>query len=163
MKLYEITDQRRQALAELDDMDLPADVVADTLEGLTGTFVEKAKDVAAYILNMDADVQAMDFYIERMVAKRDATKRRKEWGIEYLHTNMIASDITEIKGPEFTLRVRQNPVKVMVDDADSIPADYQVEIPATTRLDKKLVKKAIEDGFDVPGAHLERGTRLDIK
>ena len=163
MKLYEITDQRRQALTELGDMDLPAEVVADTLEGLTGAFTEKTKDVAAHILNMDADVEAMNHYIARMVAKRDSAKKRNDWLREYLRSNMEASEITEIKGPEFTLRIRDNPAKVVVDSAASIPADYYVEVPVTIRLDKKLVKQAIVDGYDVPGAHLERGTRLEIK
>ena len=163
MHLYEITADYRQALATLEDMDLPPEVVADTIEGLAGALEEKGRNVAAFMQHLEADAKAMLDAESRIAARRKAVEARAAWLREYLHRNMVAADITEISCPEFVLRIRQNPVKVVVDDADSIPADYQVEIPATTRLDKKLVKSAIEDGYDVPGAHLERGTRLDIK
>jgi hypothetical protein len=44
-----------------------------------------------------------------------------------------------------------------------IPADYFREIPASREIDKNLVKASLRAGFDVPGAHLSRGTSLRIK
>jgi hypothetical protein len=77
---------------------------------------------------------------------------------------MQAANITKIESPYFTLSIAKNPESVIVDCDTIIPADYfrQPETPPPV-LDKTLVKKAIKDGFEVPGCHLESGVRLSIK
>ena len=59
MSLYHMTEQYRAALAELSDADLPEEVVADTLEALEGELVQKGQAVAAFALNLGAEIEAI--------------------------------------------------------------------------------------------------------
>lgn len=163
MKLIEHVAEHNEAARKLADMDLPADAVKDTLESMTGALEVKARSVAGFILGVEADARARREHAEKVLAKAKAEENRAASMREYLHYCMISAGITEIKGPEFTLRIRDNPAKVVVDRDESVPADYWVDVPATQRLDKQLVKQAIKDGYDVPGCRLERGTRLEVK
>ena len=52
MKLYELTAQYDEALKTLSDMNLPKEVVEDTLEALSGEIEEKATNVAKYMQNL---------------------------------------------------------------------------------------------------------------
>ena len=52
---------------------------------------------------------------------------------------------------------------VDVFDQSQIPQDYLREIPAKYEADKALIKKAINDGFEVPGASIIKKDRLTIK
>jgi hypothetical protein len=76
---------------------------------------------------------------------------------------MIETGISKIECPYFKLSIQDNPPAVEVFDSLQIPADYMREVPATSEPDKMLIKKAIQDGFDVPGAKLKHGKRLVCK
>lgn len=59
--------------------------------------------------------------------------------------------------PGVTLSLRRNPASLMVTDESLIPADYRTE-KVVVSLDKALIKAALIDGFDVPGASLSNGS-----
>jgi len=59
ISLYHMTEQYRQAMAELTDANLPEEVVADTLEALEGELLQKGQAVAAFALNLGAEVEAI--------------------------------------------------------------------------------------------------------
>ena len=162
MKLYELTGQYTQALATLDDMDLPAEVVTDTLEGLKGSLEEKSLNVARFFQNVESSIVAMKDAEKRMAARRKAAENRVTRLRHYLKYNMDASGIVRIECPDFVIAIQNNPAAVVIDSADALPDDYTVE-KTTVSPDKKLIKQAIQDGYTVTGAHLETGTRLVIK
>jgi hypothetical protein len=164
MNLYEISNEFRQEAASLMDMDLPEEVIADTLEGLMYPVEVKASNVAAFVLNLESDVVAIKQAEERIVARRKQVEKRAAALREYLKSNMERCGITEITANDktFSIKLRQNPESVKVDDESLIPRDYFAE-KVTHTLDKTLVKQAIKDGFTVAGCRLERSTRLEIK
>jgi hypothetical protein len=165
--LFQLTDQYR-ALLRLDaSEDLPAEVIQDTLEGLTGDLSVKATNVAKFILNVEAMADAVDAAGKAMKVRADRMRERADSIREYLRLNMQAADLTRIEAPEFVLSIRKNPPSVIVDDESLIPDDYKVTPepppPPQPRPDKKLIAKAIKDGYTVPGCRSEQGTRLEIK
>lgn len=115
LALYQLTDQYRHALAVLDDSDLSAEIVADTLEGLTGDIEVKATNVAAFQLNLAAESNAIKEAIDRMSARRKVLESRIESLRDYLKSNMERCGITEIKSPEFVLKIKNNPPTVLID------------------------------------------------
>jgi hypothetical protein len=52
---------------------------------------------------------------------------------------------------------------VDIFDEKQLPQDYLREIPAKYEPDKKLIKKAMDDGFEVPGARIVAKDRLEIR
>ena len=90
LALYQIVDEYRDALNTLADMDLDEQTLADTLEGLQGEVTVKGQNVAAFILNMEAEAAAVKEVEQRLAKKRRAMENRsKRFG---LHSRMRSTD-----------------------------------------------------------------------
>ena len=161
--LYEMAVEYRAISDKLHDLDLPEEVIADTLESIGGDIQEKSVNVAKYFRNLEAMADQIKQAEAQMSARRKAIEKRASNLKQYLLTNMERAGISKIESPWFVISIKQNPESVIVDDESAIPRDYFKEIPASYQLDKALVKSAIKDLHDVPGCHLERGTRIEIK
>ena len=162
MHLYEYTAQHQKALVELNDLDLPDDVVADTLNALVGEIEEKTKSVVAYMRNLNADVVAMKNAEQEIKQRRNRIERRIAWMDNYVLTNMQANNITEISCPYFLIKPRKNPPAVNITNADEIPKKYVTEV-VSFKINKTEIKEDIQAGEVVAGAELSQGWRLDIK
>jgi len=160
MKLYEVATQYRSALAALEDTDIPAEAIADTLEALQGDLEVKAMSVAAYFENLTAEVAAMKSAEKRIADRRKALESKIDRGREYLKSNMEACGITEIKGPELLLRIRKNPPSVFIDNESELPeACFRIK----REPDKTKIKAMLDSGEIINGARLEQSTRLEVK
>jgi hypothetical protein len=164
MNLYKTTQEYLQVESKLTDLELDDVTLADTLEGARFPLEQKAISVAMIVRNLEATAAAIKAARDDMAKREKAAENRAKWIKEYLLNNMQAANITKIESPYFTLSIAKNPESVIIDCDTLIPADYfrQPETPPPV-LDKALVKKAIKDGFEVPGCHLESGVRLSIK
>jgi hypothetical protein len=162
--LYEISQTYREALDVLTDpeLDLPNEVIADTLEGLQGTLEDKSIAVAQFFTSLELTAQGIKAAEQRMSQRRKAIENRVASLKTYLKESMEACGISKIESPWFTLSIQKNPAAVDILDEDSLPDDF-VEIVTTRKIDKTAIKKAIESGAEVPGAVLTRGTRLAIR
>lgn len=162
MQLYKIANQYQQALATLDDMDLPDEVIADTLEGLKGELQEKGKNVAAFIKNIEADVKAIKEAEQTMRDRRSTLQRRADWLKLLLLNSMQNSEITEISCPWFVIKPKKNPPSVNITNSDVISKKYKTEV-ISYKIDKKLIAADLKKGAVVNGAEMIQGWRLDIK
>jgi hypothetical protein len=164
LTLYEITHEYRSALDKLAELDLPEDVVADTLESLGGELQTKATSVAAFIRNLEASAGAIKEAESQMAARRKAIENRAARVKDYLLANMMVAGVQKIESPYFKLSVRENPPAVEIFEPGIIPAQFmkQPETPPPMP-NKAEIKAAIQAGQDVPGCVLVRGNRLEIK
>lgn len=161
--LYLLTQEFREAAEKLADAELPDEVIADTLESLQFPIEEKAKNVAMVIRNIEASAKAIKEAADAMILRAKSEENRAKHLKGYLQSAMEATGITKIESPYFVISLRNNPESVVIDAESQIPADYMREIPASYSPDKTLIKKAIQDGFTVPGCHLTRTQSLQIK
>jgi hypothetical protein len=162
--LYDIAQEYREAAAKLEDLDLDEQTLADTLESISGAIEVKGQNVAAFIGNLEAQANAIKEAEARMSARRKAIENRAAGIRHYLLTSMQVAGITKIECAYFKIAVQDNPPAVVIDDASLLPPDYMRQPePPPPAADKKLIAQAIKDGFEVPGAHLERSKRLSIK
>ena len=164
LKLYEISNQF-QALEQLGDSDdLPAEVIADTLEALAGDFDSKAVQVAKFVLSLEANAAAIETAAKAMNARSTRIYARAQGIKAYLQFHMQALEKKRIDTPELVITRRPNPPSVVITDEHAIPAQYWVQPdPPPPRLDKKAIKTAIDAGTRVDGAYVEAGERLEIK
>jgi len=162
--LYELSQDYRQALDGLTDPenDLPAEVIADTLEGLQGSLEDKAVNLAKFFRNLEAMADAIKEAEDRMARRRRAIESRVKWLKDYLRQNMDACGIQKIESPWFVLAIQKNPAAVDVFDEAAVPAEFKEEV-VSVRLDKAGIKRALESGQTVPGAALMRGSRLSVR
>jgi hypothetical protein len=164
LSLYVLAGEYRAAAEQLQDMDLPEEAVRDTLESISGDLEAKSINVASFVRNLEASAEQIKEAESAMAARRKAIEKRAASVRQYLLDNMLACGIKEIACPYFKLNVRENPASVVINEPALIPVEYMTDpAPPPPAPDKKLIAQAIKDGFDVPGAHLTRSKRLDIK
>lgn len=156
MSLYHMTENYRAALVDLSDPELPEEVVADTLEALEGELIQKGQAVAAFALNLAAEVEAIKTVEKRIVERRRALENRVERMREYLRANMERAGITEIKALDgsFTAKLAKGRPSVVVDDESLIPDDSEF-VRWKREVSKTAIADAIKAGQEVPGAHIE--------
>lgn len=161
--LYQLTAEYRAIADKLHESELDEQTIADTLESVSGDLQEKLVNVAKYAKNEDSDADQIEKEANAMLERAKAKRNRSENLWKYMQSTMEACDISKIESPWFVISIKKNPESVVVDDESTIPRDYFKEVPATFKLDKNLCKQAIKDGYTVPGCHLARTIRLEIK
>lgn len=161
--LYELSANYRALSDKLHDLDLPEEVIADTLEAESGDLIEKGINVAKVFRNLESLANQIKEAEAQMAARRKAIENRAANLKNYLKANMEECGIQKIESPWFVISIRKNPEALVIDNEQAIPFSFFKEIPATYQLDKNACKQAIKDGEDIPGCHLERSTRLEVK
>lgn len=162
--LYQISKefQELSVLAETADEDL-AIALHDTMGAIQAEFEDKGKAIAMLALNIDGDLEAIQSQIDRLTERKRVVTNRKESLKEYLRTNMEASGITKISHPLFTISLGKGRPIVVIDNEKAIPDDY-VNTKVTSTPDKAMIAKAIKEGVEVAGAHIETGkSSISIK
>ena len=163
LSLYQLTGDRLALRNKLESMDFDTETIQDTLEAESTEIQLKIESYGFVIKEMEAFTEAMKAEEKRMSDRRKAQEAKIERIKYWLLTNMQACEITKIECPAFTIALRNNPPKVVVDDEKAIPSGYFViPDPLPPQLDKKALAIALKAG-DIPGAHLEQGVRIEIK
>ena len=163
MSLYHMAEQYRTALAELTDAELPEEVVADTLEALEGELIQKGQAVAAFTLNLQAEIDAIKAVEKRISDKRKSLEKREAHLRDYLRANMEKAGITEIKAIDgsFTAKLQKGRPSVVIDDESLIPDDSEY-VRWKREVNKTAIAAAIQAGAEVAGAHLETKPALRL-
>lgn len=166
MNLYEISTQYLATAQQLAELDIDEQTLSETLEAEAWPVEEKVRAVSAVILNLQAEADMVKGTADRIAKRAKALQSRADALHDYLLINMQRTGITEIKALDGTFKAkiyRERDASVVIDSENLIPADYMREIPARYEPDKVLIKKAINDGYEVPGAHIVKKDRLEIK
>lgn len=163
MNLYEIAVQYREDAHRLADLDLPADVVTDTLDSMSGELEVKAKNVVMFARDLQATAAAIKDAEEQMAKRRKAIESRARHLLEYVHGCMETAEVQKIECPHFRLAIQAKPPGVDVYEPGLLPREYMRQPePPPPEPDKKAIAAAIKAGTEVPGARLVHGTRLAI-
>lgn len=164
LSLYQISHEFRQMVERLTECQDDAAAIADTIEAESYPLELKAANVAYAIRNLEASAAAIKEAEAQMAERRKRIEKRADAIREYLLTCMQLANVTKIECPHFALSIAKNPASVDIYEPGLIPADYMKEVPPPPAApDKTLIKQAIKDGFEVPGARLVQGVRLAIK
>jgi len=162
--LYELAHSYRDAADKLADLDLPPEVIEDTLESLSGDLEVKATNTAMVIRNIESMAAAIKEAESAMAARRKALENRAARVKDYLLANMMVAGIQKVECPYFKLSVRENPPAVEIYEPGLVPNEFTTQPPPPPSvLDKKAIAAAIKAGREVPGCKLTRGHRLEIR
>ena len=161
--LYEISLAYRADVAKLADLDLPAEVVTDTLDAMAGELEVKAQNVVMYARNLQTTAAAIKEAEEQMAKRRKAIESRAKHLLEYVQGCMETAEVQRIECPHFRLAIQAKPPSVDVYEPGLLPVEYtRTPEPPPPAPDKAAIAVAIKAGIDVPGARLVQGTRLAI-
>jgi uncharacterized protein YlxW (UPF0749 family) len=161
--LYLIAQEYRAAAAQLADLDLQPEVIADTLESMAGDIETKAQSVAHMVRSLEADAAAVKQWAKDANERAKAIESRAARLREYLSSNMQACGIQRIEGPGITLSFRATS-SVVIDDEAQIPAEYmRQKPPPPAEPDKVALAAAMKAGASIPGARIETRQALQVK
>lgn len=161
--LFELASQYRALSDKLRDLDLPEEVISDTLEAEGGDLQDKSINIAKFFRNVESDADQIEEAAKAMLARAKALRGRAASLKTYLHTAMEKAGISKIECPFFVISIKQNPESVVIDNGFEVPDGFLRIIPEHHEPDKQRIKLAIKNGDTVPGCHLERTTRIEIK
>lgn len=161
--LYVIANEYRQQAEKLADLDLPPEVIADTLESLSGDLEVKAQAVACMVRNFEVAAAAIKEFERQQKERREAIEARADRLKAYLAKELDACGIEKIDGPGIRLSWRKSSA-VVIDQPELIPAQYmRQKPPPAPEPDKTAIADAIKAGNEVAGAHVEQRRNLQIK
>jgi hypothetical protein len=127
--------------------------------------VEKVDNIRGYLRHCEVMEAAA-------AAEADTQKRRAEaWGNRadalkracVMALGIAGKKSVEGRTGQLSIRANGGKLPLIIDDETAIPSDY-TPMTITYPLDKDKLRKALEAGEGVPGAHLaERGVHLVVK
>ena len=121
----------------------------------------KAVDYSMAILQLNAWVEMADKEAKRVTAIQNAYKKTSETLKQRITDAMERYDIKEVKDATINVSLRKS-VQTIIDDLDQVPKQYKT-VKVETTPDKTAIKKAIQEGEIIEGAHLEEKNNLQIK
>lgn len=155
-KLYEMTGALL-ALQESEINEENEQAVIDTLEAVEMEFNDKSVAIVKMVQNLDKTmVSPIDDEIKRLQARKKAIQNRQDSMREYLKRNMVASGITKIDCPLFSITLRKPMKKVFIEDEKKLPDDL-LNVKTSITPDKAEIARILKAGGEVDGAKLVDG------
>lgn len=141
----------------------------DTLEGIEELFEDKAVNVAVYIKNLKSEAEQLKAEKLKLEKRQSAKNKLADRLEKYLFDSMQRVKRTQIDRPQAKIRIKQNPESTVIEneqefikwaecnDRDDL---LKYEQPSVK---KTVVKALLKKKEEIPFAHLERKTVLEIK
>lgn len=164
IQLYKLADEYLLACDYLSELDMPPEVVADTLESLQGDIQTKATNIAMFIKTLEANANGLE-EAEREISKRKrATLNRISEIKDYLLYNMQRTGIKKIESPYISISLKKNPPKVDILQSGAVPQEFmrQEEAPPPFP-DKKAIADYLKAGNTPQWACFSQSERVEIK
>ena len=162
MRLFDIANKYQYAIDLIASSDEISEDYKDMLDNIESDLKDKAVNVAAMIKNLEAEEQAIDEAVQQMQGRQEKLLKKTQWLRDYLKYHLEQCKIDEVKSPFFDIRIRLNPASVVIEDESLVPTGYFKE-SIVRRLDKTSMAQDLKNNAFIPGVHLERRTRLEIK
>lgn len=160
---FELAAQYRQLAELLAERHDDEQVIADTLESISGPLDEQLENLAKMVRNLEAADSGVQQTIASLEARHASLQRAAERGRKIILDLMQTTRRERVTTALFSLAIKKNPPLVVIDRAAELPPAYLIyhEAPPPTP-DKRAIGAALKAGTPVPGAHSEQGVRLDI-
>ena len=135
--------------------------IANALAVKQEEFENKALNVAGVVRMFENKSEEIDREIERLTAIKDKVDNTVGRLKTSLSTACQALGFEKIEGIHAKISFRKSE-KTVIDNLEEIPYDYKIS-ETKYKADLNKIKKAINEGKAVPGAHLEENKSIQIK
>jgi hypothetical protein len=160
---FELAAQYRQLAELLAERQDDPQVIADTLESLSGPLDEHLENLAKMVRNIEAADSGVVQTISGLEQRHASLQRAAERGRRMILDLMRGARRESASTALFSLAIRKNPPHIVIDDQSALPSAYlNCPPPPPPVPDKKAIAAALKAGEQVPGAHSEQSVRLDI-
>jgi chaperonin cofactor prefoldin len=163
MTLYELKDEYKQLLEMLEDPDIDPQVIADTMEAVSGELDVKCDSYVVIIKQLEAQVEMIDTELIRLEKNKTAlTSNIKRMKSSVLDAIQLTGQ-RKMETDHFKLSIVKNGGKqpMEVDEIEKIPQAYISMKPVA---DVEKIRKELEAGGELEFARLKpRGEHLGIR
>lgn len=160
--LYDLKNTYLEISNQIEDSDDITEEHLFLLESIEGDIKEKCINIGYVIQNFEANVDMLDSHIKDMHEKVHKLMKKINTLKSYMKNNLETCNIKKIDSPYFNISIKLNPPSVKIENEDLIPSQYFKEIVQRS-IDKKTISNDLKNNIYIPGAHLEKNTRLEIK
>ena len=159
--LYQLTNDYETVLNMLYDEDTDEQMVLDTLESLEGDIEDKADGYAKIIKELEEKANARKQEAKRLTTNAKVFENRINTLKQNLFNAMKQTGKTKFTTDLFSFNIAKNGGKQALTIDGDVPKEY-TKTKIENDVDK--IRKALEDGQELPFAHLEpRGESLRIR
>ena len=156
MNLYEIT-----ALQQAAEQEEDAEIKQDLQELISIELEKKSNNIIYAIKNLESNNVAIDAEIERLKAIKERNIKNVDSIKNHILNFMKTNNIDKIQTDLATFSLRKSK-STQIDNIELLPQEF-VTVKQTFQPDKTAIKKAIEAGKEVAGAHIIENVSLQIK
>lgn len=138
--------------------------VEQALENLNMARETKIENAALAWKNMAAEAAAIKAEEKKLAERRKAIEGKAEGVKRYLLAVLYpeGGEPESYASAKVKISARLNNPSVAIDDAEALPDEFWRET-VKREPDKNEIMEVLKRGIDVPGAHMERSRRVDIK
>ena len=161
MKLYELTDQYNQLQSMIEDGEVDAATLQDTLLGIECDIEDKADNISKMVKNLEAEAEALKTEKTRLAQKQQSMENKVANIKNYLHVQMAAMGKDKIKGSIFTVSIEKNNPSLIISDDAEIPMQYWKQIEPV--VDREALLKDVKAGAFYKGVQIQQTKGIRIR
>lgn len=159
--LYELVTDFKE-LSELDFDDIDIEKAEEIKEVIKAEIETKGTNIISLIRNIEGDVLVIEKEIERL-SKLKKSKENKIKSIKNYTLDCLQElEMKKVETCLGNISIRNNTPSVVIEDENLLQDRFKEKIE-TYKVDKNAIKKAINNGEQIIGAHLEVNKSLQIK
>lgn len=165
MKLYEIANDYLTLVQAVEDEEIPEEAIHDTLESIEGEIEEKADNIACLLKELDADCAAIRAEELKLAARRKTKERLYERIKQYLSEELLRIGMAKVETARNKITFRRSESVDVTSDFLAWAADNRADLLtyAEPTANKTVIKKALKEGAEIPGATLVTKSNIQIK
>lgn len=153
MNLFEID----RAILEMVDSETGEILDYEAFAELQMEKDQKIRNICLWIKNLVAEAKALEDEEKRFAERKKAAKNKAESLKRYVDSFLQGEPL---KTTEFVVSYRKSE-QTIVDNINLIPGEYlKFKDPEA---DKTALKKALKEGTEIPGCHIEVVNNISIK
>lgn len=161
--LFQLTQQDAELYAMLDgDDEISDDQLYSILESSLDSINIKAARVIAVIKQLRHDADGHSAIAKHHSAKAKARNNDADRLADYLIKCMDNASLDKCGTLEHCAKIPKPRASLKIDDADLLPSSFKI-IVEQVQIDNAALKKALESGAVIGGAHLEYKKTLRIE
>ena len=167
MRLYDIANDYLALMQAIENDEIPAEAVADTLEAIQGEIEEKADNIGCLLKSIEADITAIKTEEQRLAERRKTKEKAYDRLKQYLSDTLQGLGIGKVETARNVITFRKSEVaevneSAFLEWAKANRADL-ITVKVTESANKTEIKKELKAGAEIPGAVLVTKNNLQLK
>lgn len=147
--LYNITNNFVTLMDKVQEGTITEEEYNKLGEELALELQKKSGNIAGYIQDKNALIDAIDTQLKRLQEYKKAEQNKLDKFKEYVKTNMERLNIVKIETELGTLSIAKSPISVEIANEDEVPTEFKTEI-VTTKIDKKKIADNFKSTGEIP-------------